>query len=183
MTDEYEREKIENIYRKADQIDALVSDLFASTLDELGQMQVNVRDEDAEVLADIVKRNDDRGLVKQDAIPDCLICIDARRMGQIIANVISNSYKYANTKIDITYNIIEGYLQMDLRDYGPGASEDEIHLVTNMFYRGKSEEISMQEGSGLGLYISKSLIEMMNGEIICSDADPGFRVSLLIPLS
>lgn len=183
VTDAYEREKIENIYRKADQIDALVSDLFASTLDELGQMQVNVRDEDAEVLADIVKRNDDRGLVKQDAIPDCLICIDARRMGQIIANVISNSYKYANTKIDITYNIIEGYLQMDLRDYGPGASEDEIHLVTNMFYRGKSEEISMQEGSGLGLYISKSLIEMMNGEIICSDADPGFRVSLLIPLS
>ena len=183
VTDAYEREKIENIYRKADQIDALVSDLFASTLDELGQMQVNVRDEDAEVLADIVKRNDDRGLVKQDAIPDCLICIDARRMGQIIANVISNSYKYANTKIDITYNIIEGYLQMDLRDYGPGASEDEIHLVTNMFYRGKSEEVSMQEGSGLGLYISRSLIEMMYGEIICSCADPGFRVSLLIPLS
>lgn len=183
VTDEYALEKIENIYQKADQIDALVSDLFASTLDELGQMQVKVRDEEAKVLADIVKRHDDKGLVSQEFIPECLISIDARRMGQIIANVISNSYKYANTKIDITYSIIEGYLQMDIRDHGPGVSEEEIHLVTNMFYRGKSEEVSMQEGSGLGLYISRSLIEMMYGEIICSCADPGFRVSLLIPLS
>lgn len=183
VTDVYEREKIENIYQKADQIDALVSDLFASTLDELGQMQVNVRDEDAKVLADIVKRHDDKGLVNQGTIPECMISVDARRMEQIIANVISNSYKYANTKIDITYSIIEGYLQMEIRDYGPGVSEDEIHLVTNKFYRGKSEEISMQDGSGLGLYISRSLMEMMSGEIICSEADPGFRVSLLVPLS
>ena len=183
VTDAYEREKIENIYQKADQIDALVSDLFASTLDDLGQMQVNVRDEDAIVLADIVKRHDDKGLAKQGSIPECLICFDVRRMEQIIANVINNSYKYANTKIDVTYSIIEGYLQMEIRDYGPGVSEDEIHLVTNKFYRGKSEEISMQDGSGLGLYISKSLMEMMSGEIICTGADPGFRVSLLIPLS
>ena len=40
----------------------------------------------------------------------------------------------------------------------------------------------MQEGSGLGLYISKMLIEKMGGEILCSNVTPGFQVSLMIPL-
>lgn len=182
VTDEYTREKISSIYEKADQIATLVNDLFASTLDELGEMQVNLRGEESGILNDIVKRYDDRELCMVRELPECILSMDRRRMEQIISNCITNSYKYANTKIEISYHLTGGYLQMNIRDYGPGVSEDELPLVTGKFYRGRTEEVSMQDGSGLGLYISKKLLERMGGEIMCSNATPGFLVSLMIPL-
>lgn len=182
VKDEYTRDKISSIYEKADQIATLVNDLFASTLDELGEIQVNLREEESAILNDIVKRYDDRELCRMGELPECILSIDRRRMEQIISNCITNSYKYANTKIEVSYHIIGGYLQMNIRDYGPGVLEDEIPLVTGKFYRGKTEEVSMQEGSGLGLYISKMLLEKMGGEILCSNVTPGFQVSLMIPL-
>lgn len=183
LTGAYEREKIDQIYQKAEQMNVMVNDLFASTLNELGQMQVYCRDEEAAILKDIVKRQDDKNLVSAGRIPECLIHIDSRRMSQIVANILSNSYKYAGTAIEVKYQINGGYLQMDIRDFGPGVPMEELPLVTNKFYRGKAEKIILQEGSGLGLYISKSLMEEMKGELICMNEQPGFLVRLLIPLS
>lgn len=72
---------------------------------------------------------------------------------------------------------------MQIRDYGPGVPEGELQLITNKFYRGKGAENTEKEGSGLGLYISKILMEKMNGEMICKNQGDGFVVILLIPLS
>ncbi len=112
-----------------------------------------------------------------------MMITDSRRMSQIVANILSNSYKYAGTAIEVKYQINGGYLQMDIRDFGPGVPMEELPLVTNKFYRGKAEKIILQEGSGLGLYISQSLMEEMKGELICMNEQPGFLVRLLIPLS
>lgn len=183
VQDPGELEKIDSIHQKADQIDALISDLFATTMDEIGQMQVRLSDENAAILKEIVKRNDDRGLTVTSEIPACLICIDPRRMEQVIANILKNSYKYANTKINIDYSLQSGYLQMEIRDHGPGVTDTELPLLTQKFFRGSSEMVRSQDGSGLGLYIAKVLIEKMNGEILLRNADPGFLVRLLIPLS
>ena len=59
-------------------------------------------------------------------------------MQQIFDNVISNSYKYANTDIEITSDINEEYLIISIRDFGKGVSNDEIPLLTQKFYRGKN---------------------------------------------
>ena len=72
---------------------------------------------------------------------------------------------------------------MQIRDYGPGVPEGELQLITNKFYRGKEVEDTKKEGSGLGLYISKTLMEKMNGELVCKSEGDGFTVILLIPLS
>ncbi|MDD6039295.1 MAG: HAMP domain-containing sensor histidine kinase [bacterium] len=181
-TDAYTREKMGSIYEKAEQIDTLVSDLFASTLNELGEMKVNLRAEESGVLSDIVNRYDDNELCTIGELPECILSVDSRRMEQVISNCIRNSYKYANTRIAISYHLTGGYLQMDIRDYGSGVAEEELALVTGKFYRGKSEEVEMQEGSGLGLYIAKNLMERMGGELLCANANPGFQVSLMIPL-
>lgn len=177
--------KINNIYNKADQMDKLISDLFSSTLDDLGEIKVNCQDEEAAILNEIIKHNDDRGLAVLPKAPCLIINIDRNRMNQVIGNIITNSYKYANTKIDVEYSLVEDYLELKIRDFGPGVSMEELSAVTNKFYRGKNAEEKQKEGSGLGLYISKSLMEKMNGELICQRADEngGFSVKLLIPLS
>ncbi|MEE1281944.1 MAG: HAMP domain-containing sensor histidine kinase [Acutalibacteraceae bacterium] len=173
----------ENIYKKADQMNLLVSDLFTYTLEDLSEFTVNCQDEESSVLNDIIKKNDDKGCIAQRDIPGVLINTDVKRLEQVIGNIIANSFKYANTAIDVNYRIIEGYLEMQIRDYGPGVPSEELPLITNKFYRAKEVVNTKKEGSGLGLYISKTLMEKMNGEMMCKNEADGFSVILLILLS
>lgn len=179
--DKYLLEKINNIHQKAEQINVLVSDLLTSSLDDLGEMHVECRDESSAILHQLVAEHDSRGLVKESSVPECMIDVDRIRLSQIIGNIISNSYKYADTAIDIGYRFRDNYLEMSIRDYGKGISEEEISLVTNRFYRGSNAD--GKDGNGLGLYISSQLMEKMNGELICSNLEDGFQVTLLIALS
>ena len=180
--DEEEITKLDNIYKKADEIDRLVTDLFSSTLENLGEFKVNCKDEPSSVLNDIVVKHDDKGLIASGSIPGVIINIDTKRMSQVVGNILYNSYKYANTKIDIDYKVIDDYLEMKIRDYGPGVPEEELDLISNKFYRGKKQKDSNADGSGLGLYIARILMEKMNGELIPSNQDKGFAITLLIPL-
>ena len=174
--------KLDNIYRKADEIDILITDLFSSTLEDLGEFKVNCTDEPSSVLSGIVAKYDDKSLVNSGPLPGVLINVDTKRMGQVIGNIINNSYKYANTVIDINYKTVDEFLEMRIRDHGPGVPEDELALITNKFYRGKKQAESKSEGSGLGLYIANMLMQKMNGELIVTSGD-GFEVTLLIPLA
>ncbi|MCR5249483.1 MAG: HAMP domain-containing histidine kinase [Lachnospiraceae bacterium] len=173
----------EGILNKAGQIDTLVSDLFTSTLDDLGEFKVNVKDENAAMLGDIVKSFDDRGLAAIGEIPSVIISADPKRMSQVIGNILSNSYKYANTKIDVDFRLAERYLEMRIVDHGPGVPSGELDLITNKFYRGKDWESSEKDGHGLGLYIAKTLMQRMKGDLIAECPGEGLAVTLIIPLA
>ncbi len=173
----------EGILQKAEQIDALVSDLFASTLYDLGEFKVSVNDEDSSVISSLVESYDNRKLVTTEEIPKVVLSIDKNRMGQVIGNIISNSYKYADTKIDISYRLSEGYLEMEIKDYGPGVPSEELDLITNKFYRGKNWQDTDKDGNGLGLYIAKTLMQKMNGDLLAESDGEGLSITLIIPLS
>ena len=174
---------VKGIYDKAEQIDSLLADLFTSTLDDLGEFKVNPRDEESKVLSGIVKAADDKAYVVMDDIPDVIINIDRKRMSQVIGNIISNSYKYANTQIDIHFQISEKYLEMQISDHGPGVPPSEIDLIANKFYRGKDWQDTDKDGNGLGLYIARSLMTKMNGDLIAESDGIGLVITLVIPLS
>jgi signal transduction histidine kinase len=173
----------EGILNKAGQIDTLLSDLFTSTLDDLGEFKVNLRDEESAILGDIVKGFDDRNLAVMGDIPSVIINTDSKRMSQVIGNILSNSYKYANTRIDVDFRLSEQYLEMQISDHGPGVPAGELDLITNKFYRGKDWENSEKDGHGLGLYIAKSLMQHMNGDLIAESNGDGLAITLVIPLS
>jgi signal transduction histidine kinase len=182
VKDDYVLEKVGNIHQKAEQINILVSDLLASSLEDLGEMNVTCCEESSEMLHEIVAEHDSRCLAKEGEIPQCLIQVDRPRLSQVIGNIISNSYKYAGTAIDIAYSIKDSYLVMSVRDHGEGVPAEEIDLITSKFYRGKKNSVG-KDGSGLGLYIASELMGKMNGELICSCPGNGFCVTLMIPLS
>jgi signal transduction histidine kinase len=102
--------------------------------------------------------------------------MDELRLAQVIDNIISNSYKYAGTSINVSSRIAGQYLEIAFQDYGPGVSEDESPLLFNKFYR--AENSKGKSGSGLGLYISKYLINKMSGEIDCDNTGDGFIMIL-----
>ena len=173
----------EGIRGKAEQIDTLLSDLFTATLDDLGEFKVNCRDEESRKLGSLVKSFDDRGLVVSGDIPDVILHTDVKRMSQVIGNILSNSYKYANTKIDINYRVAEHYLEMQIADHGPGVPSGELDLITNKFYRGKDWEHTDKDGHGLGLYIAKTLMKRMDGDLIAESDGGGLSITLIIPLA
>ena len=177
------RADVKGIYEKAGQIDELLEDLFTSTLDDLGEFKVSCKDEESWILADIVKTADDRNQAVLTDIPGVIIHIDRKRMAQVVGNIISNSYKYANTQIDISAGIAGNYLEMRIADHGPGVPASEIDLVTNKFYRGKQWQDTDKDGHGLGLYIARTLMNKMNGDLIAESDGKGFAVTLVIPLS
>ena len=175
--------KIDNIYNKAEQIEVLINDLLSTTLEDLGEFKVSCTDVSSSILGDIVTSYDDKNLVSSYEVPGVLICVDKKRIAQVIGNVIANSFKYADTRIDVSFELEEKYLQMSIADYGPGVPEDELNLITNKFYRGKQWIDSGEEGNGLGLYIARILMEKMDGELTAANTDDGFCITLTIPLS
>ena len=103
------KEKINSIYNKAEQINVLVTNMFQSTLEELGQFEIEVKDEYASRIGELFSEMDYEGKITQQEIPECMICVDMIRMEQIINNIVSNSYKYAGTSIEIRYKLKVGY--------------------------------------------------------------------------
>ena len=172
--------KMNNICKRANEIGVLVGDLFSSTLEDLGEFKVECSDENSAVIAQIVSKYDDRGLVRISEIPQVIVHIDKLRLSQVIGNIIFNSYKYAGTSIEISFRLDESFLEVSISDSGPGVPEDEIELITNKFYRGR--EHGDKEGSGLGLYIARILMDKMGGELSVR-SENGLCVTLLIPIS
>ena len=182
VQDEYVKAKVENIEQKTQEISTLLNDLLASALDDLGEMNVSLTEETSDILKVIVDEHDIYGKVSSGDIPNCILKIDRNRMSQVIGNIISNSYKYADTKIDISYDFSGNYLEMIIKDYGEGVAPEEIELLTNKFYRGRKNTAG-KDGSGLGLYISSELMKKMQGQLICINDKEGFEVRLMIPLA
>lgn len=183
VQDKYVLGKVEGIQKKTQQMELLVTDLITAALDDLGEMTVNCTDENVAVLYDIIRAADTRSLVRRSTIPECMIHIDIKRIEQVIGNIIGNSYKYANTPIDIECAFSGDYLKLSITDYGKGVPADELDLIMNKFYRAKNVKDSDIDGSGLGLYIASALMVKMNGELICSSKGKGLTVTLMILLS
>ena len=102
-------------------------------------------------------------------------------MQQVFDNIISNSYKYAGTDILISAVFDGPFLVLTIEDSGSGAPEDELPLLSNKFYRGKNA--AAKSGYGLGLYISKTLLEDMSGDLSCENRKNGFAICLRLKLA
>ncbi len=180
-SDDKVKAKVSTIYDKTEQIDHLVTDMFNATLEELGELSVNVKEEYSTILEGLITNADYLEKASIAEIPQCMIKTDIQRLGQVIDNVFANAYKYAGTRIDIRFVLTQTHLEMDIHDYGKGVGDDELPLILGKFYRGKNVEA--QSGSGLGLYISKYFMQKQDGEILCYNTSDGFTVKVMIKLA
>ncbi len=173
--------KLDAIGAKADQIDGLVSNLFVSTLEELEKLDVSASDTESSFLEKIFRDADYNRHIRKLDIPECIILCDTLRIEQVINNIIFNSYKYANTDIFVE-GITEGdSLKVSITDRGGGVPVEELNLITQQYKRGSNSE--GKQGAGLGLFISRELMENMQGSLEVANADGGLKVSLSFKLA
>lgn len=168
------------IIRKADQINALVSNLFTAALEELKQLAVTPVDIESGLLSEMLESADylHRGEVPD--IPGCMLYADPLRLQQVFDNIFANSYKYAGTKIEAVARREGRRLTVSIEDYGGGVTEEELPLLKEKFKRGSNA--GNEEGAGLGLYISDYFMKEMGGELTIDNGEHGLKVMVGILL-
>lgn len=179
--DDKTRENYRQIVQKADQIDTLVTNLFSATLEELNELTVTPSDMDSGELPALLENADYLHRAALPNLPDCLLLADKLRLQQVFDNIFANSYKYANTKIDVTVGLKEGYLTVCVEDYGGGVAEGELPHLKEKFRRGGNAQGI--EGAGLGLYISDHCMREMGGRLVLENGTSGLRAEVWIALS
>ncbi len=94
---------------------------------------------------------------------------DPDRIGQVVSNYLTNALKYAPPERPITAKVerADAYVRITVHDEGPGIPEDKREHIWERFYRapGTSPQSGSLVGLGLGLYISRSIIERHHGHV------------------
>ena len=183
--DEEEKETIRSINAKADQIDNLVSNLFHATLEELEHLEVKLGEVTSIDIAHFISEADYKKKCEKFTIEDAVVQADPLRLNQVINNIFANSYKYADTKMTVRSRVEKGidqarFLLIEIGDQGGGVPEEELETIFGKFKRGSNAD--GKDGAGLGLYISRYLMEKMGGEITASNKGGGLLVALRLKL-
>jgi PAS domain S-box-containing protein len=114
------------------------------------------------------------------------LSIDARRVRQVLENLISNAVKYskANTEIKIAVQSDIQELLISVADEGMGISQEELPRVFDRFFRSRRSQMQGIKGVGLGLSICKRLIEAQGGRIwIESEEGKGSTCFFTLPVN
>jgi len=110
---------------------------------------------------------------------------DRRAIDQVISNLVSNSIKYSHEGGVVTVRCEAGEtdLVVSVRDTGLGISPDDQERLFERFYRGSDPAKLHIRGTGLGLYVSKGLVERHYGRLSCqSEIGVGSEFSFSLPI-
>ncbi len=110
---------------------------------------------------------------------------DKLRLHQIVTNLLSNAYKYSSSEATITVTAEEscGFVQIDVSDTGMGISKTDLPRVFSKFFRADHSLTRKESGAGLGLYITRLLVEAQGGKIwVDSELEVGSTFSFTSPL-
>ena len=128
------------------------------------------------------------GIKLKTAIPlqlqDIVIQADENKIRQVLANLVSNALKYTlQGEIEIGYLVKEETIEFYVKDSGIGIPTTEQVKIFDTFYRGEEVLSKAIRGNGLGLNISKELVELMGGTIsVDSTHKQGSRFYFSVPL-
>ncbi len=173
-----------------DRLHGLVSDLLDISRMESGKMTLDVQVVSLlqvikQVSSSMRKEFQDRGLTLTVDVPPELpeILGDPARISQILINLLGNAYKYTSEGGAIL-RVRPGrrVLQVDVIDTGVGISLEDQDKLFTPFFRADDQTVRQETGSGLGLTITKSLVEMHGGEMrVASKPGKGSTFTFTLP--
>ena len=184
---------VATIHNNVERMALLVSDLSDISRIETGQLKVDLRRLDLRALlpealgglrSEIEARQQTLLLQLPADLPN--VGCDEARLIQIISNLVSNAHKYspAGSTITLSAQTEPGRVRVSVADQGYGiSSADQARLFTQ-FFRSEEPHIREQTGWGLGLHITRRLIELMGGEIsVQSEPGQGSTFSFTVPIA
>ena len=183
------REYIAVLDRQSHRLKKLTEDLVEASKASSGALNVELQPTDVNVLLSQIEGEYQERLaachltlVTQPPAPGTMIQADSRLLSRVMDNLVSNVCKYAleNTRVYVTATVRDGQAVISFKN----VSRDELNIspdeLMERFVRGDASRHS--EGSGLGLSIARSLVQLQGGTFALSiDADL-FRADIVFPL-
>lgn len=190
LREEKSREALEQINVSAQRLSRLIEDLLSVSRIESGRLVLRLAPVDLPAVVDeVIAPFAHRGIgdFKVSLDPDLPAVLSDRDMLiQILTNLVSNAIKYspAGSTASVSAKRNGSAAEISVQDQGIGMSEDEVAQLFQKFYRADSPEVRKAGGTGLGLYITKNLIEMQGGQIwVKSKVGRGSTFFFSLPLA
>ncbi len=172
--DELYKSRGKSIYNAGDYLLSLINDVLDLTLIESRNVNLNIeRFSVADVVGECVDLVSSTAIAQDirlcfaPPVPDeIMIAGDYTRLKQSILNLLSNAIKYnsAAGMVTVSYLLHENNVRICIDDTGKGLAEDKIEKLFTPFDR-LGAELGATQGTGIGLVISKQLVELMGGAI------------------
>lgn len=101
-----------------------------------------------------------------DEIKEVMVCHDVKWTVEALSNILDNAIKYSpeHSNIRIRLIFLTMYLKIEIEDEGIGIAKEEYHQIFQRFYR--SPSVKDQEGSGIGLYLTREILERQEGSVV-----------------
>jgi PAS domain S-box-containing protein len=183
---------MEMIDREAERLSGIVGQLLLAGQLDAGRLPVDLDQFDpVEVTRSVVDSAElhlptgvELRVLAQEELPP--VAGDANQLRQVLANLLDNAIKYSPQGGDIELRLDRngGFARIEVTDRGLGIPRDEHERIFEKFYRLDPALTRGVNGTGLGLYISKELVERMNGRIsVRSEPGRGSTFVVEVPLA
>ena len=189
LSSEERKESFEMMMRNTMRLDRLIQDILEMTRIRSGKFSIikkkqNFNELVEHALSDLhsnIKNRKIKIIFTPEKLP--LISFDRDRLLEVIINLIDNAIKYGKDMVEINARIRNSYLIVSIKDNGKGISNSELGQLFAPFYRTKKSISKKIEGTGLGLTISKEIVESHEGKMwVKSKFGKGSTFFFSIPL-
>ena len=188
---EMQRQDLEAIYNSGQHLLGLINDILDISKIEAGKMELEFRPVDLKevirgVMSTAIALVKDKPIELQQSVPADLpaIIADERRVRQILLNLVSNAAKFTDEgfiRVEATYD--DEYVTVSVSDSGIGIPEDKLPRIFEAFTQVDASPSRKYGGTGLGLTITKSFIELHGGEIwVESEVGKGTTFTFRLPI-
>ena len=185
---------IKKVYDSNERLILLVENLLNISRIESGNLQFNLKETDIEELAisvidelqDTARKKNNELVYKPSAKKIPCAIVDSEKIRHVILNYLDNAIKYSEKgEIIIRLRQENDKIIFSVSDFGIGFSNEEITNLFKKFYRGSLPPLIHTEGTGLGLYVAKQMIESHKGRVWAEskgkDKGATFYFSLPLP--
>lgn len=187
--DEERRMKaVGDIRQKTDEIEKYVTDIVQAAREDFIDLSVTEEDFYLDNLVGKIKEyyqgkielNKTEFVIEE--YGNCLLRGDENRLGEVLQNLIENAMKYGDGhQIKLSFDREQGCQLITVSNTGTPMKDEEIIKVFDSFYRGSN--VGDKDGSGLGLYICRQLMNNMNGDIFVKQTKQEFMVTLVVRIA
>ena len=179
FTEERRKEYLGVMLREGRRLTDLINDVLHIQRLEAGHQDLNLAVADLEALIQraITAAGENQQtpieLHLTEGLP--LVNIDTDSILQVLSNFISNARKYSpdGGAIDVSTRLVDGMVEVNVRDNGLGVPADSLSKLFGTFYRVDSGDRRLIKGTGLGLAINRRIIEAHGGQVSASSDGPG----------
>lgn len=169
----------ERLVREADLLSKIVDNLRQLAEIESNRLVADTSTFDVdELLREVVRRMGSDRAVNVEAPAALAVATDRSKLAQALGNLLDNAAKFSPpaTAIEVTAAAVDGEVRISVRDHGPGISPEHWGRVFERFYKVDKARPREAGGFGLGLAISKHLVQVLGGRIWTETAPEGGQV-------